>query len=239
MHYHTGGILLFLVFMLIGGIALALAVVAAWFWFIGRTQRSLDAFAAALMVAFVSSALMVFGVVLNIRREFDSAWPNLVGLGLGSIGVGQYVRARRGPQAYALALGWVAGFVALGSIPLHLWGMDLALASYIMAFASVLLAVASLGIEIRRNSVIVPRGTESRAAGPRSRKRTLLMLCLVNLPVFIAAIIGGDLARNESILLENKASQLVVNTNWAAVFAVLSVSALISTALLVCQSKIE
>jgi hypothetical protein len=64
---------------------------------------------------------------------------------------------------------------------------------------------------------------------PRSRSKMLLVLTLVNLAVFNAAI--AFLKKGDYIIFDDPISDLLVNTQWVLVFAVLVVSTLISGAL--------
>jgi len=69
-------------------------------------------------------------------------------------------------------------------------------------------------------------GLSRHTALPRSRGKTLLMLTLVNLAVFSAAI--AFLATWDGIVFESAVPDVLVNTQWIAVFAALAISTLVS-----------
>jgi hypothetical protein len=91
-----------------------------------------------------------------------------------------------------------------------------------LAVAILLVAVASVMKLSNRSQA----GPSPHTALPRSRSKTLLMLTLVNLAVFSAAI--AFLATWEGIVFENALPDVLVNTRWIAVFAALAVSTLVS-----------
>jgi len=163
----------------------------------------------------------------------------LLGVVFGAAALGRISSGQCGGRAKAwtgIVLGFLPFFAALSTGAV--WGLGPgggvnSLRGALFATSSLLLLVlvSLMCAVLSRLSGVRQPGPERPAVQPRSRKRILLTLGLVNLTVFITAIVY--LTTDDQIVEDNVLSDLVTNTHWEWVFALLAVSALISVALYV------
>jgi hypothetical protein len=211
----------------LAGVSALLAVVAGGFVLTGRTQQALKPFAGAVLCA----AMAATAITLTQPLQLHDSWPLILVFALSLLlaGAGQFAASYRSPQTYAVALTCAAASMAFAAGPLTYIGFEL-LRGPVAAASSLLLAVASLMAAVLSPSPgPLHPGLETPTARPRSRKRIVLILGLVNLVMFIAAFVY--LRTDDYTLSGNEVSDAVTNTRWDLVFAVLFTSALLSVGL--------
>ena len=215
----------------LAGASLLIVVVVGGLWLAGRPKQALKLFAASLLGVAIAAALMALATRAESVMDRGRSLSLLFALSLLLAGAGQFVAALRNPRSYAAALGCAAGSMAFAVGPL-MSGGHLLLRWAIAATSSLLLAVASLMIAVlSRRSGTGNGGPGSPSARPRSRKRMLLMLGLVNLVAFGLAVVY--LETGDFIVLNDEFSSLITNTHWRLAFAVLDISAMISATIFV------
>ncbi len=205
------------------GLSILLAVVSVGFLIARQRYQALKLFAGAVLALSIGGALFP----LALTGETD-AWLVLMyafAVGLVLAGIGQFVAARRNPRSYPAALACSAASAAFIPGPLMTYGYGTWLRGILIAGPCVLLGLASLAIAIKSPEQ------------PRSRKRLFWTLVLVNLTVFLLALIN---LRTHSVTLfvldpqvivaQEQLSDLITNTNWRLVFTALTASALLSLA---------
>jgi hypothetical protein len=207
----------------LAGLSILLAVVSAGFLIAGRRDRALKLFASAVL----SLAIGCASFPLAMMGERDEWWPLMIAfaLGLALAGIGQFVAMRREVSSYPAALACSVASAAFVAHPLMTYGYGTWLRGLLIAGPSIALGVVSLAIALRR------------LEKPRSRKQMLSVLALVNLTVFLLALVNS-MTSSKVIYVDNpnvivakeQFSDLVTNTHWRWVLPAVAASATLSAA---------
>jgi hypothetical protein len=158
------------------GLSILLAVVSVGFLIARRWHQALKLFSAAVLALSIGGAHFP----LAFTGELDALWILMYAFaaGLTLAGIGQFVAARRNPTSYPASLICSAASAAFVPGPLMTYGYGTWLRGILIAVPCIFLGLASLTIAIR--------GLEK----PRSRRQLSLVLVLVNLTVFLLALVN-------------------------------------------------
>jgi hypothetical protein len=205
------------------GLSILLAVVSAGFLIARRRNPALKLFASAVLSLAIGGALFP----LAMMGERDDWWPLMIAfaLGLALAGIGPFVAMRRDPGSYPAALACSVASAAFVVRPLMTYGYDTWLRGFLIAGPSIALGVVGLAIALRR------------LEEPRSRKQMLSALALVNLTVFLLALVNSQTPSGiiyiddpNIIVAKEQFSDLAMNTHWRWVLAAVAGSATLSAA---------
>jgi hypothetical protein len=203
------------------GLSILLAVVSVGFLIARRWHQALKLFASAVLALSIGGALFP----LAFTGETDAWWILMYAFaaGLALAGLGQFVAARRNSRSYPAALICSAASAAFIPGPLMTYGYGTWLRGILIAGPSIILGLASLTIAIREMEK------------PRSRRQLFLVLILVNLTVFLLALVNfrtqsGTVFVHDPdvIVVQEQLSDLITNTHWSLVFTALIASTLLS-----------
>jgi MFS family permease len=205
------------------GVSVLLAVVSLGFLIARRWHQALKLFSAAVLALTLGGAL--FPVAFT--GELDSWRIRMYAFAAGLVlaGIGQFVSARRNPRSYPASFICSTASVGFVAGPLMTYGYGTWLRGILIGGPCILLGLAGLVIAIRN------------LEKPRSLRQLFLVLVLVNLTVFLLALVN---LRTRSVILfvcdpqvivaQEQLSDLITNTHWRLAFTFLMASALLSAA---------